>query len=102
MRTTPPAHAEPARPAQLPTPSLPRTLPPFRVLLHNYNVNDMQHVVRTIQNVTPLDQKRAVVVMMAAHTVGIAQVLVTHKELAELYCERFASARLTASMEPVG
>lgn len=89
-------------PAPKPRPVDPKSLPPYRVLLHNDDHSDMGYVVRTIRKLTPLDQQRALVVMMTAHTTGIAQVLITHKERAELYVEQFASCKLTATTEPVG
>ncbi len=61
------------------------TLPPFRVLLHNDAHNDMMFVVRSIVELTPLNAPLARDVMLTAHEAGVAQVLVTHKERAELY-----------------
>jgi ATP-dependent Clp protease adapter protein ClpS len=38
--------------------------------------------------------------MMEAHTTGVALVLTTHRERAELYQEQFKSRRLTVTIEP--
>lgn len=76
-------------------------LPPYRVLLHNDDHNDMMHVVRTLVELTPLNKTRAVEVTLEAHTRGVALVVVTHKERAELYQQQFASKSLTATIEPV-
>lgn len=79
---------------------LSRVLPPFRVLLHNDEHNDALFVVRTIVELTPLSAAFARDVMVEAHSGGVAQVLVTHKERAELYQEQFASKGLSVSIEP--
>ncbi len=76
-------------------------LPPYRVVLHNDDLNEMRYVVRTIIELTRLDSGRAMEIMMTAHTRGAAQVLITHKERAELFRDQFASKRLRVSIEPV-
>lgn len=87
-----------ARPRTSPPAS--KQLPPYRVLLHNDDINEMRYVVRTIVELTRLDSGRAIEIMMTAHKRGTAQVLVTHKERAELYKDQFASKRLRVSIEP--
>jgi ATP-dependent Clp protease adaptor protein ClpS len=74
-------------------------LPPYRVLLHNDDRLDMDHVVDTLVQLTPLDLSRAMVVMLEAHKRGVALVLVTHRERAELYVDQFRSKRLTVTIE---
>ena len=76
-------------------------LPPFRVLLHNDDVNTIDHVVDSIVELTPLDHGRAVEVTLEAQQSGAALVLVTHQERAELYRDQFVSKSLTVSIEPV-
>jgi len=78
----------------------PRMLPPFRVLLHNDDVNTMEHVVESIVLLTPLDKEEAVVRTLEAHESGCALLLVTHRERAELYAEQFQSRSLTVTIEP--
>jgi len=75
-------------------------LPPFRVLLHNDDVNDVIHVVRSITELTPLNREEAVTRTREAHTSGVSLLLVTHRERAELYREQFQSKGLTVSLEP--
>lgn len=75
-------------------------LPPFRVLLHNDDVNELGYVVRSIMELTPLDKARSTEVTLEAHSRGVALVLVTHKERAELYQQQFKSKMLTATIEP--
>ncbi len=105
---SPPAAAAPAAPiarAAAPksrTAPAFETLPPFRVLLHNDAHNDMMFVVRSIVELTPLNAPLARDVMLTAHEAGVAQVLITHKERAELYQEQFASKGLVVTIEPAG
>lgn len=44
-------------------------LPPFRVLLHNDDVNSIDHVVDSIMELTPLDHGRAVEVTLEAQQI---------------------------------
>lgn len=87
-----------SRPAPAPTP--PKSLPPFRVLLHNDDVNLDVYVVETIVQLTPLGVARAKAAMAEAHHRGVSLLLVTHKERAELYADQFTSKRLTVTIEP--
>jgi ATP-dependent Clp protease adaptor protein ClpS len=77
-----------------------RLLPPYRVMLHNDDVNTFEHVIRTIMRLTPLNEKEAAMRVLEAHETGVALLLVTHRERAELYVEQFASASLTVTCEP--
>jgi ATP-dependent Clp protease adaptor protein ClpS len=77
-----------------------RLLPPYRVILHNDDVNTFEHVIRAITRLTPLNEKEAATRAMEAHETGVALLLVTHRERAELYVEQFASASLTVTCEP--
>ena len=47
-----------------------------------------------------LPPPQALNVMLTAHSNGVALVLVTHKERAELYKDQFASKQLLATIEP--
>src|SRR3990172_6355606 len=77
---------KPARPDRKP-----KQLPPFKVLLHNDDVNTMEHVVSSILKVTTLEPQEAVLRTLEAHETGVALLLVTHLERAELYREQFAT-----------
>lgn len=77
-----------------------RLLPPYKVLLHNDEVNDMLFVVEKIVELTPLTVEEAIEKMIEAHHAGVALLLVTHRERAELYCEQFSTYSLTATYEP--
>ena len=88
---------EPEKKPALPRPKM---LPPFKVLLHNDDVNEFDHVIRAIMKLTPLSLEDAVEKTVEAHKTGVALLLVTHRERAELYCEQFATFQLTATCEP--
>jgi len=75
------------------------TLPQFKVLLHNDSVNSIDHVVDSIVELTPLDHGRAVEVTLEANSSGVALVLVTHQERAELYRDQLQSKKLTVTIE---
>jgi ATP-dependent Clp protease adaptor protein ClpS len=89
-----PAAVEPVKKKD--QPELP---PPCRVLLHNDDVNVFEDVVRIVQRLTPLSEREALQRTVEAHTKGVALLLTTHKERAELYVEQLTSAGLTVTME---
>ena len=75
-------------------------LPPYAVVLHNDDVNEMGHVVRALlQSVPDLTPERAAEIMLEAHHHGQARVIVCPLELAELYRDRLESFGLTATIE---
>jgi ATP-dependent Clp protease adaptor protein ClpS len=77
-----------------------RQLPPFKVILHNDDVNSFDHVIMAILKLTPLGMKQAVSKTFEAHETGHSVLLITHKERAELYVEQFATYQLTVTAEP--
>ena len=87
----------PAKPKQKPKP---RLLPPWKVLLHNDDVNSFEYVIDTIRMLTPLSQQDAELRTQEADKSGVALLLTTHKERAELYVQQFTSRQLTVTMEP--
>ncbi len=106
-----PAPEAPARPADTgatavaapgvkPAPPRPKQLQPYKVLLHNDDVNDVEHVIRCILKLTPLSLNEALERTLEAHHTGVSLLLVTHQERAELYCEQFATFNLTVTAEP--
>jgi ATP-dependent Clp protease adaptor protein ClpS len=78
----------------------PGLMPQWKVLLHNDDKNDMMFVIVTIVELTPLDEQEAVLRMKEAHETGVALLLNTHKERAELYKDQFASKGLIVTIEP--
>jgi ATP-dependent Clp protease adaptor protein ClpS len=102
-----PVLAAPTAPAAPETPTLPDTerrtklLPPYHVLLHNDDVNSMDHVVRSLLRSVPrLSRADAIRIMLEAHLTGVALVTTCPLELAELYRDRLQSCGLTATIEP--
>jgi ATP-dependent Clp protease adaptor protein ClpS len=83
-----------------PKPKPPQMLPPWKVLLHNDDTNSMDFVVVTILELTTLNEQDAVLRTVEAHKEGLALLLTTHKERAELYQEQFQSKGLTVTIEP--
>lgn len=78
------------------------TLPPYRVVLHNDDVNEMGHVVRALTASVPeLTAERAAEIMLEAHQYGQAEVIRCPLERAELYRDRLESYGLTATIERV-
>lgn len=77
----------------------PTHLPPWKVLLHNDDKNDMVYVIETIVALTPLKEQEAVLRMKEADETGVALLLTTHKERAELYQDQFESKGLTVTIE---
>src|SRR5205085_12221771 len=53
-------------------------LPPWKVLLHNDDKNDMFYVINTVVELTPLNEQAAKVRTLEAHETGVALLLVTH------------------------
>jgi ATP-dependent Clp protease adaptor protein ClpS len=96
--TAPPKPAKKAKKA--PKPKLPGMMPPWKVLLHNDDKNDMGFVVLTIIELCALEEQQAVLCTLEAHHTGVALLLVTHKERAELYKDQFQSKGLTVTIEP--
>ena len=81
-------------------PKPPQPLPPWKVLLHNDDTNSMEFVIVSIVELTPLNEQAAVTRMTEAHKTGVALLLMTHKERAELYQEQFQSKGLVVTIEP--
>jgi ATP-dependent Clp protease adaptor protein ClpS len=86
--------------APAPQKTPPRMLPPFKVLLHNDDINSLDHVVETIVELTNLNEQDAKLRTEEADKTGVALLLVTHKERAELYRDQFSSKGLTVTIEP--
>jgi ATP-dependent Clp protease adaptor protein ClpS len=78
----------------------PGMLPPWKVLLHNDDKNEVGFVVITIVELTPLGEDDAKQRTVEAHKNGVALLLTTHKERAELYKDQFESKGLTVTIEP--
>lgn len=80
----------------------PKQLPPYKVLLHNDDVNTFERVIAAILKLTTMQPQEALLRTLEAHETGVALLLVTHKERAELYREQFATFKITVTIEPDG
>ena len=78
----------------------PGFLPPWKVLLHNDDKNAFDFVIATIVELTPLNEQEAELRTKEADQTGVALLLTTHRERAELYHDQFQSKGLTVSIEP--
>jgi len=83
-----------------PTKRKPKQLPPYKVLLHNDDVNSFEHVIVSILKLTTISPQDAILRTLEAHETGVALLLVTHRERAELYVEQFATFKLIVTVEP--
>lgn len=94
--------ATPVQPRKRESPqkSPPRPLPPWKVILHNDDVNDIVKVVRIVRQLTHLSKEEAITRTLEADKTGAALLLVTHQERAELYIEQFSTYTLTVTAEP--
>jgi ATP-dependent Clp protease adaptor protein ClpS len=93
--------AKPQRAAKkAPQKKPPGMLPPWKVLLHNDDKNDIRFVVLTIVELTSLNEQEAKLRTQEADKHGVALLLTTHKERAELYKDQFESKGLTVTIEP--
>ena len=78
----------------------PVILPPYALILHNDDHNEMTYVVRSLVLCVPeVTTDRAVEIMFEAHEHGRALVIVCPLERAELYRDRLLSRGLTATIE---
>jgi len=78
----------------------PQQLPPWKVLLHNDDKNEVGFVIKTIVELTTLNEQDAKERTNEANETGVALLLTTHKERAELYKDQFESKGLTVTIEP--
>lgn len=75
-------------------------MPLYRVLLHNDDVNSMEHVVKALQQVFKFEEQECVRIMMEAHLNGMALCAVEPLEQAELHRDQLLSFSLVATIEP--
>jgi ATP-dependent Clp protease adaptor protein ClpS len=80
----------------------PRPLPAYRVVLSNNAAIALMFVVQAVMELTRFCREEATQRMWEAHHCGRSQLLVTHKERAELYVEQFAERGLIVTIEPAG
>ena len=85
-------------------PDAPRSqpLPPYRVVLtRETGQQELMGIVRAVMDVTHLCREEATHKMWESYHRGRSQLLVTHKERAELYVDQFTHHGITVTIEPV-
>ena len=86
---------------ELDTALLRKLLPPYRVVLHNDDHNEMTAVVLSLMKCVPsLSVDDATEIMLEAHEHGQATVIECPKEAAEHYRDALEGCGLTATIEP--
>ena len=75
-------------------------IPLYKVLLHNDDINSMDHVVRALMRVFKFDQETCETIMIKAHHDGVALCTVEPFEQAELHRDQLISFSLIATIEP--
>lgn len=74
--------------------------PPYQVILHNDDHHGMDEViVALIRSVPGVNERKAILIMLEAHTTGRAVVIVCPQEQAEFYAERLGTYGLTVTIE---
>lgn len=101
---TAPPNAAPAatKPSTKPAPPKVDRLPPWRVILHNDDVNDVGYVVETIIELVHVNPRQALLCTLTAHRTGLSLLVCTHREKAELLQDQFKCKALTVTIEPEG
>lgn len=77
-----------------------KTLPQYKVLLHNDNEVAFETAITAVSTIMHFPADKAEIHVKEAHENGLSLVCITHKERAELYIEQFMTYRLKATMEP--
>jgi len=74
-------------------------IPRYQLILPSSAITDMMYIIRTIMELTHLGRAEATHRMWRAYHFGRSQLLVTYKERAEFYVERFAEKRIPVTLE---
>lgn len=75
-------------------------MPRYKVLLHNDDVNSMEHVVKSLHKVFRFDEQECIRIMIEAHDNGLALCTVEPLEQAELHRDQLLALSLVATIEP--
>ena len=75
-------------------------MPQYKVLLHNDDVNTMEHVVMALMQVFKYDQSICETIMLKAHNESVALCTVEPFEQAELHRDQLISFSLISTIEP--
>ncbi len=75
-------------------------MPRYRVLLHNDDVNSMDHVVRALGRVFKFGRPECERIMLEAHRNGVALCAIEPLEQAEFHRDQLISLSLISTIEP--
>lgn len=75
-------------------------IPLYKVLIHNDDVNTMDHVVGALMRVFKLERQACERIMVEAHKNGLALCAVEPFEQAELHRDQLRSFSLVSTIEP--
>ncbi len=81
-------------------PTVRHMLPHWRLLLHDDEITERPNTIEAITECTPLSEAAATRRVIEAHRDGVAMLLHTHRELAELYYVQLSKHNLIVSLEP--
>jgi ATP-dependent Clp protease adaptor protein ClpS len=87
-------------PTVAPTRTPPKPLRPWKVIVHNDDVNTYEHVIRTFIEVVRMDSQDALTKTIEVDKQGLSVVAMAHREKAELLQEQLQSRALTVTIEP--
>jgi len=91
FENNPPADGQPAQRVE--------RMPPWRVLLHDDEVSASQEMIDRLSDLLPLSRAAASQRVLEAHRAGVALLLTTHRERAELYALQLTQANFIVSIE---
>ena len=77
----------------------PKALKPWKVIVHNDDINTYEHVIVSFMQIVKMDPKVALEKTIEVDKQGLSIVAITHKEHAELLQEQLVSCRLTVTIE---
>jgi ATP-dependent Clp protease adaptor protein ClpS len=75
-------------------------IPLYKVLLHNDDINTMDHVIRSLMTVFHFGHEQSEIIMLEAHRNGAAVCMVEPFEKAELHRDQLRSFSLISTIEP--
>jgi ATP-dependent Clp protease adaptor protein ClpS len=75
-------------------------MPRYKVLLHNDDVNSMEHVIKSLQQVFKFELEECARIMLEAHMNGLALCIVEPLEQAEHHRDQLRAFSLVATIEP--
>ena len=82
------------------TESKTKLVPQYKVLIHNDDVNTMDHVVMSLVQVFKFEINECIAIMLEAHEEGVALCKIEPLEHAELHSEQLQSLSLVSTIEP--